>query len=72
VPVTLAERCFLIFAMLVGASLYAYVVGSVCGIVSAMDVKQSEFYSTVGTDRPPPPPHCHSRCAPFVARRRVA
>ena len=31
VPVTLAERCFLIFAMLLGASLYAYVVGSVCG-----------------------------------------
>jgi len=45
VPVTMAERVYLIFAMLIGASVYAYVVGSVCGIVSAMDQKQTEFFN---------------------------
>ena len=47
VPVTSAERCYLIFAMLIGASVFAYVVGSVCGVVSAMDHKKTEFYNTM-------------------------
>jgi len=45
VPATQAERCYLIFAMLIGASVYAYVVGSVCGIVTSMDLKQTEYFN---------------------------
>ena len=36
-PVTLGEQCLCIFAMLLGGSIYAYVIGAVCGIVSSMD-----------------------------------
>jgi len=44
-PQTVAERMFIVVSMLVGASVYAYVVGSVCGIISSMDQKSTEFYN---------------------------
>jgi hypothetical protein len=36
VPTSTAERFFIIFAMLIGTSVFAYVVGSVCTIVASM------------------------------------
>lgn len=44
VPVTDLERVYAVFAMLAGASLYAYIVGGVCGIVATMDADTTEFY----------------------------
>mmetsp|Transcript_9796 Transcript_9796/g.34132 ORF Transcript_9796/g.34132 Transcript_9796/m.34132 type:complete len:698 (+) Transcript_9796:423-2516(+) len=43
-PTNTDERFFIIFAMLIGTSVFAYVVGSVCGIVQNMDRKNTEFY----------------------------
>eukprot|EP00899_Mesostigma_viride_P010185 jgi/Mesvir1/19168/Mv01189-RA.1 len=43
-PFTHWERAYTTFGMLVGASIYAYVVGSVCNIVQSMDAEQTEFY----------------------------
>ena len=42
VPTSTEERFFIIFAMLIGTSVFAYVVGSVCSIVASMDKKTSE------------------------------
>eukprot|EP00891_Asterochloris_glomerata_P005349 jgi/Astpho2/5349/Aster-x1289 len=44
-PVTNAERSYAIVGMLIGASLYAYMVGSICGIVASMGAEKLEFYS---------------------------
>lgn len=33
--------------MLLGASIYAYVVGAVCGIVSGLDEATSKFHQTM-------------------------
>lgn len=44
VPTGTEERFFIIFAMLIGTSVFAYVVGSVCGIVANMDKKNAAFY----------------------------
>ena len=35
--------------MLVGAGVYAYVVGGVCQIVSSMDASTSQFHQTIDT-----------------------
>mmetsp|Transcript_24771 Transcript_24771/g.68993 ORF Transcript_24771/g.68993 Transcript_24771/m.68993 type:complete len:217 (-) Transcript_24771:624-1274(-) len=43
-PSTLAERAFTIGAMIFGTSVFAYVVGSVCGIVQNLDRRSTEFY----------------------------
>jgi len=43
IPTTDAERVYVVTASLVGASVYAYMVGNVCGIVANMD-KDSSFY----------------------------
>mmetsp|Transcript_11731 Transcript_11731/g.38590 ORF Transcript_11731/g.38590 Transcript_11731/m.38590 type:complete len:644 (+) Transcript_11731:119-2050(+) len=42
-PETNAERVFLIFAMMIGASIYASVVGSICGIIASMNQDETEF-----------------------------
>lgn len=42
-PQTDAERTYLIFAMLIGASVYAYVVGSICSIIASMNMRETEF-----------------------------
>mmetsp|Transcript_27390 Transcript_27390/g.89649 ORF Transcript_27390/g.89649 Transcript_27390/m.89649 type:complete len:686 (+) Transcript_27390:150-2207(+) len=44
VPTRTEERTYIIIAMMVGTSVFAYVVGSVCGIVANMDKKNTEFY----------------------------
>lgn len=49
VPTSTAERFFIIFAMLLGTSVFAYVVGSVCTIVASMDKKQSEHHELMDT-----------------------
>ena len=41
------ERIFLTLAMLLGASVYAYVVGSICGIIASMNQKETEFQETM-------------------------
>jgi len=43
-PRTDAERVYTVFSMIVGASIYAYIVGSVCGIVASMDSDRTAFY----------------------------
>lgn len=43
-PNTKTERIFTILAMIFGTSVFAYVVGSVCGIVANLDKKSTEFY----------------------------
>ena len=43
-PNTLVERIFTIMAMIFGTSVFAYVVGSVCGIVQNLDKRSTEFY----------------------------
>ena len=42
-PQTEAERVFLIVGMLVGASVYAYVVGSICSVLASMNYRETEF-----------------------------
>ena len=37
------ERVYLILAMLLGASVYAYVVGSICSIIASMNMRETEF-----------------------------
>lgn len=44
VPANTGERIFLLFTMLLGTSVFAYVVGSVCGIVAAMDRQANAFH----------------------------
>ena len=46
-PVTLGEQCLCIFAMLLGGSIYAYVIGAVCGIVSSMDEATTAYHKTM-------------------------
>ena len=46
-PQTSIERAYVIGGIFLGASLYAYMVGAVCGIVSAMDPDESEFYGAM-------------------------
>ena len=42
-PKTTGERVYLIIAMLFGASMQAYVVGSICGIISNLNQTSGEF-----------------------------
>ena len=49
VPTTTSERFYIIFAMLIGTSVFAYVVGSVCGIVASMDKKSAEHHDLMDT-----------------------
>ncbi|OQS03787.1 hypothetical protein THRCLA_03918 [Thraustotheca clavata] len=49
VPSTPGERGLAIICMLLGGGTYAYVVGGVCQILSAMDASTSEFHQTIDT-----------------------
>ena len=42
-PVSTPEQCFCIFAMLVGAGYYAYVVGTMCSLVQGLDATNLAF-----------------------------
>ena len=42
-------RFFVILAMLIGTSVFAYVVGSACTIVASMDKKSSEHHELMDT-----------------------
>jgi len=44
---TTGERVVATACMLLGASIYAYVVGAVCGIVSGLDEATSKFHQTM-------------------------
>lgn len=48
-PQTTLERAYVIGGIFIGASLYAYMVGAVCGIVANMDPDESEFFGTMDT-----------------------
>ena len=48
-PQSTLERCYVIACMVVGASVYEYMVGAVCGIVAAMDPDAKEFYGDMDT-----------------------
>eukprot|EP00898_Chlorokybus_atmophyticus_P006459 jgi/Chlat1/6814/Chrsp51S06501 len=45
VPQTFAERLFVVLSMLFGAGVYAYVVGSLCGIITGLAKADHEFYA---------------------------
>ena len=47
VPTATSERFFLILNMLISTGVFAYVVGSICGIVSNMDRKNNEFHELI-------------------------
>mmetsp|Transcript_47020 Transcript_47020/g.112706 ORF Transcript_47020/g.112706 Transcript_47020/m.112706 type:complete len:721 (+) Transcript_47020:374-2536(+) len=47
VPVTTAERVLCIAMMLIGGSIYAYVIGAICGVVSTRDPATTEFHQTM-------------------------
>ncbi|OQR84602.1 voltage-gated ion channel superfamily [Achlya hypogyna] len=49
VPSTPGERGLSIVCMLLGGGTYAYVVGGVCRILSAMDAATTEFHQTIDT-----------------------
>ena len=51
-PQTTLERAYVIGGIFIGASLYAYMVGAVCGIVANMDPDESEFFGTMDTCAP--------------------
>ncbi|KDO19883.1 hypothetical protein SPRG_14726 [Saprolegnia parasitica CBS 223.65] len=48
-PATPSERALSIVCMVLGGGTYAYVVGGVCRILSAMDAATSEFHQTIDT-----------------------
>lgn len=43
-PVTDGERIFGIFAMMIGGTVYAYVVGGICGIFASMDEETAAYH----------------------------
>ena len=43
VPLDTFERSFALFFMLVGGTLYAYMIGAICGLVSMADPATQEF-----------------------------
>jgi len=47
-PSTNTERLLTIFAMVIGASFYGYVVGSIASIISSHDVNAAAFYERLG------------------------
>jgi hypothetical protein len=49
VPVTIAERCYLIFAMLIGASVYAYVGGDPVQVKCSRPVTRKRSVTTLGS-----------------------
>ena len=46
-PVTTTERVLCIWMMLIGGSIYAYVIGAICGVVSTRDPATTEFHQTM-------------------------
>ena len=49
IPTNTSERFYVIFAMLIGTSVFAYVVGSVCGIVASMGKRTAEHHDLMDT-----------------------
>jgi len=47
VPTTDAERMYVVIATIVGSSVYAYMIGNVCGMLAGMDVRNAKFYETM-------------------------
>jgi potassium voltage-gated channel Eag-related subfamily H protein 7 len=43
VPITSGEQFLCVISMLIGASTYAYVIGTVCGVIALMDQATSKF-----------------------------
>ena len=42
-PKTRCERIYEIFGMILGASVYAYMVGAICSIVASLNAESAEF-----------------------------
>ncbi|DAZ92480.1 TPA: hypothetical protein N0F65_012710, partial [Lagenidium giganteum] len=47
VPVTIVERMYTIFAMVISAGTYAYVIASMSSIVALMNLSQSRYYERI-------------------------
>ena len=43
VPTTDIERVYVVFATIIGASAYAYMIGNVCGIVAGLDEEDARY-----------------------------
>lgn len=44
VPVTNPERIYSIVAMIIGAGIYAYIIGAICGVIATLDRTETTFY----------------------------
>jgi len=47
VPSTDGERFFVVICTIIGSSIYAYMIGNVCGLISGMDAQNAHFYETM-------------------------
>eukprot|EP00899_Mesostigma_viride_P002123 jgi/Mesvir1/11911/Mv00251-RA.1 len=47
VAMTTMERLFLVLSILLGVSVFAYVVGSICGIITGMNEAEADFFTTM-------------------------
>jgi hypothetical protein len=63
------ERIISIVAMVFGGAVYAYVIGSICGVISKMDPATAEFRTTLdelnlymAVSEPAAAPCCYSLC----------
>ena len=50
IPTTDLERVFVVVATILGGSMYAYIVGNVCGIAASMDEKSAHWYQVRSID----------------------
>ena len=74
-PVSTFEQCFCIFAMLLGAGYYAYVVGTMCSLVQGLDATNLAFQEQMDAmntyfDGCSLPPVLRSRIRKFCYYRR--
>jgi CRP-like cAMP-binding protein len=76
-PTNSSERIFLIIAMIVGAGLFAYVVGNICDVLLSLSVRDNEFQKLMDTANAfirdsDLPPELSIRVRSFLRNRRLA
>ena len=76
-PTNSSERIYLIVAMIVGAGLFAYVVGNICDVLLSLSVRDNEFQKLMDTANvfirdSNLPPELSVRVRSFLRNRRLA
>ena len=76
-PTNSSERIYLIVAMVVGAGLFAYVVGNICDVLLSLSVRDNEFQKLMDTANvfirdSNLPPELSLRVRSFLRNRRLA